>query len=259
VTVAEWRAYSEAFTGVTLTPTEGIVERLRLRKDEGEIAAIRRACAITDQALESLRREIRVGMAERTLALKLEVRMREAGAEGAAFPFIVASGARSALPHGAPTERRVEAGDLLTFDVGAVVDGYHSDMTRTYFVHHIEDRARAVYDVVLEALELGVGRVRPGTVAREVDEAVRTFIAGRGYGEAFVHSTGHGVGLEIHEGPLLASTGEVVLEEGMVVTVEPGVYLPGFGGVRIEETVVVRKRGPEILTRAERAPTVVGG
>jgi Xaa-Pro aminopeptidase len=255
---AAWERYRAAFEGVELVAVDGLVESLRRVKTAEEVAAIAEAARITDEALAAVLPMAAPGVCERDLALEIEWRMRKAGAEAAAFDFIVASGPRSALPHGRASDKALAPGELLTFDLGARVRGYASDITRTYFVKAMETKARELYDVVLAALEAGVAAVRPGALGRDVDRAARSVIDAAGYGDAFSHGTGHGVGLEVHEAPSLNAESEDVLEEGMVVTVEPGIYVPGFGGVRLEETVVVTAEGPRRLTRTPLEKAIVG-
>jgi len=234
--------------GLALVPTRSLMLSLRMVKDEVEIARLRRACAIAADALEEAIDRVRPGMAERDAALWLEMRMREMGAEGPAFPFIVASGPRGSLPHGAASDRRFAAGDFITFDVGCRYFGYHSDVTRTVALGTPVPELRQVYEIVREAQAAGIAAVRPGALARDVDAAARQVISAAGYGERFGHGTGHGVGLEIHEWPRVSALSETVLEAGMVLTVEPGIYLPGIGGVRIEDTVLVTQDGADVLT-----------
>lgn len=233
---------------VELVPTEGIGAGLRSVKDAEEVAAIRHACAIADQALGEAFLRLQPGVREDELAFWLEQRMRELGAEGKGFGLIVASGPRGSLPHGAASDRVVQAGELVTFDIGCRVQGYHSDITRTFAVGRVPDELRRMHDIVLQAQLAGVARIRPGVLGREVDQAARGVIEAAGYGERFGHSTGHGVGLEVHEQPRISRLGDRALEPGMVITVEPGIYVPGLGGVRIEDTVLVTETGPEVLT-----------
>lgn len=248
VTVGQLDRLREAAPGVDWVPVAGAVERLRTVKDEEELAAIRRAAALADRTFREVLAEVRPGVAERDLAAELEYRMRRAGAEGVAFDTIVASGPRSALPHGRAGERRLQPGDLVTFDFGARVDGYCSDCTRTVVLGRADAEQRRIYALVLEAQEAALAAVRAGVPGRQVDAAARGRIEAAGLGERFGHGTGHGVGLEVHEAPRLNRTSEDVLAAGMVVTVEPGVYISGWGGVRIEDLVVVRGDGAEVLT-----------
>lgn len=238
--------------GVELTPTEGICLRLRAWKDEIELAAIRQACAIADQAVDEVFARLRPGIREDKLARWIDERMYELGAEGKGFGFIVASGPRGSLPHGAASSRVIAAGEMVTFDIGCRVHGYHSDITRTFAVGEVSDELRRIYGVVLEAQRVGIAAVRPGAIGREVDRAARAVIEAAGYGERFGHSLGHGVGLEIHENPRLRRESDEVLEPGMVVTIEPGIYVPGLGGVRIEDTVEVTASGCQVLTPSRK-------
>lgn len=245
VSVSRFQAWRAAWPEVEIVPREGLVEALRMVKEPGEIALIRRAMALAEEAFRLILPEVRPGRRERDLALDLEVAMRRSGADAAAFDFIVASGPRSSLPHGGPTERVIEAGDLVTFDFGARYLGYHSDITRTVLAGAaVDPRQREVYETVRAAQAAGLAAVRPGATGAAVDRAAREVIAAAGYAGFFGHGTGHGVGLEIHESPRLApGREEDVLAAGMVVTVEPGIYIPGWGGVRIEDTVLVTEDG----------------
>lgn len=248
VTLGQLERLRERAPGVEWLPVAGVVERLRAVKDEEELAAIRRAAGVAERAFREVLAEVRPGIAERDLAAELEYRMRRAGADGPAFDTIVASGPRSALPHGRAGERRLAPGDFVTFDFGARVDGYCSDCTRTVVLGRADEEQRRVYGLVRHAQEAALAAVRAGVRGREVDAAARGVIEAAGMGERFGHGTGHGVGLEVHEAPRLGRASEDVLAPGMVVTVEPGVYISGWGGVRIEDLVVVREDGAEVLT-----------
>lgn len=252
VSVTAHGRLAEALGGVELRPAPQLVTALRAVKDEGELALIRRAVAVAEEAFARLLPLVRPGRSERELALELEFLMRRLGAEAAAFDVIVVSGPRSSLPHGRPGERRIAPGDLVTFDFGARVGGYHSDVTRTLVVGKADARQREVYEVVRAAQAAALAAVREGVKAGEVDCAARAVIGAAGYGERFGHSTGHGLGLEVHEFPTLAPNREDRLAAGMVVTVEPGVYIPGWGGVRIEDTVIVTASGCEVLCRTPK-------
>ncbi|MDI3299481.1 MAG: Xaa-Pro peptidase family protein [Bacillota bacterium] len=233
----------ERWRGFEVLPDRGLVEELRLVKDPSEAEAIATACRIAEEALEEALPELKPGVRESDFALALEFAMRRRGAEGVAFDFIVASGPRGALPHGYASERRVEAGELVTIDFGAVWRGYASDVTRTVAVGRVDAEQRRVYEIVRAAQQAGLEAIRPGARGAEVDAVARERIAREGFGPAFGHSLGHGVGLDVHEAPRLAAGSEDRLEPGMVVTVEPGIYRPGWGGVRVEDTVLVTADG----------------
>lgn len=237
---------------VDFRPSEGLVAELRMIKDLDEVAIIRRAAALADEGFSYIQGELRPGVTEASVALKLEFFMRERGASKVGFDFIVASGPRSSLPHGIASSRVMEAGDFVTLDFGCYVDGYTSDITRTVVLGKASAEQRRIYDLVRKAQEEGFQAVRPGRTGIEVDAVARAVIAGDGHGEHFGHGLGHGVGLMVHERPRLNTTDQTILQPGMVVTVEPGVYVPGFGGVRIEDMVLVTECGGERLTSSKR-------
>jgi Xaa-Pro aminopeptidase len=243
----------------TLVPCAGIVEELRAVKDAGEIDRIRAAAELADEALRETLEVGVVGRTERDVAIELELRMRRLGAEGASFPSIVAAGAHGALPHAEPRAREIHKNVLVTIDWGALHEGYCSDCTRTYATGEpISERAREIYELVLAAQEQALAAVRAGPNGKEIDAVARDLIEAAGEGEHFGHGLGHGVGIEVHEGPRLSRlASEDPLLVGNVVTVEPGVYLPGRLGVRIEDLVVVRKDGQEVLTRLSKELTVI--
>lgn len=252
VTWAQQRDFAGAFGAVELVPAAPLVEDLRRAKDAGEVARIAAACAIADDAFQVLLPELGSGMTEREFALALEFGMRERGASGNSFDPIIASGPNGSKPHARPSDRVIAHNELIVCDFGCIVDGYCSDMTRTVSVGDPGPDARRLYDVVLDAQRLGREAVREGADVVAVDAACRDRIAAEGWAEKFAHGTGHGVGLEIHEAPRVASSGRGSLVIGDIVTVEPGVYLPGIGGVRIEDTLVVDANGGDILTHTPK-------
>jgi Xaa-Pro aminopeptidase len=255
VTWAQKRRFgADWFSDAQLVPTSGRVESLRLVKDAGEVARIEAACEMADAALAVVRHRLGEGPTEAEVALELEWQMRRLGAEAPSFETIVASGPNGAMPHHRAADRRIADGDLVVLDFGALVDGYHSDMTRTVMVGDPSDTQARMYEVVREAQAAGVAAVKGGAEASAVDDACRSVIREAGWDEAFLHATGHGVGLDIHEPPRVARTADAMLADGQVVTVEPGVYLAGHGGVRIEDTVVVTSEGCRTLTLAPKEP-----
>jgi Xaa-Pro aminopeptidase len=231
-----------------VVPVPRLVETLRQTKDAGELALIRQACEVTSVAFQRLLGWLRPGMTEIDAARRLRGEVEALGADGLAFDTILASGPNSARPHHRPTERALERGDLVKVDFGARVGGYCSDMTRTVALGFVEPELRDIYGIVRRAQAVGVAAARPGMAAREVDAACRDVIEAAGHGNRFVHGTGHGLGLEIHEQPILSRGSAATLTPHMTVTVEPGLYLSGVGGVRIEDVVAVLSSGPQVLT-----------
>ena len=247
VTVKQHRDYADRLAPAELVAVEG-VDRLRWVKDPDELARIERAVAIADEAFAHVQPLLQPGAVEREIALELEFFMRRRGAEKEAFETIVASGPRSALPHGRASDRVLQRGDFVTLDFGAVYGGYVSDCTRTVVLGSPSGKHQQVYAAVLAAQQAALAGIRPGMTGRAADGIARTIIAEAGYGEAFGHGLGHGVGLAVHEGPTLSPREEAELAPGMVVTVEPGIYLPGWGGVRIEDLAVITDGGCRSLT-----------
>jgi Xaa-Pro aminopeptidase len=250
VTWAQQRSYAEKwFAGVDLIPTVGVVEQLRRVKDAGEVDRLAEAARIADRALARVRGRLAAAPTEVEFATALDFEMRELGATSPSFPTIVASGPNAAKPHHQPGARRIGPTDAVVIDFGALYDGYCSDMTRTVWVEGVSDPGvRRAIEVVLAAQAAGVAAVRPGVACTEIDRACRSVIEEAGLAERFVHGTGHGVGLNIHEAPSVSPVSTDTLSAGHVVTVEPGVYLPGAGGVRIEDTVVVTADGCRPIT-----------
>lgn len=233
-------------------PTVDLVEGLRVAKDADEVAAIERAVAVAEAAWRATLPHLRPGLTEVQVAGLLEHALREAGSEGFPFPSIVASGPQSALPHARAGNRVLARGDLLLIDYGAVVDGYCSDLTRTVVLGPASDRQRELYGIVLEANRRASGALRAGMRGKDADAVARDYIAASGYGEAFGHSLGHGIGLEVHEAPRLAKSADAPLPSGAVVTVEPGLYVAGWGGIRIEDDVLLADGGARVLSSLPR-------
>ncbi|MEY8347744.1 Xaa-Pro dipeptidase [Bacillus cereus] len=251
LTYSSYTAHKEAIEA-EFVPTSGLVENLRLIKTDSEIKILKEAAQIADAAFEHILSFIRPGVSEIEVSNELEFFMRKQGATSSSFDIIVASGLRSALPHGVASEKVIEKGDFVTLDFGAYYKGYCSDITRTIAVGEPSDKLKEIYNVVLEAQLRGVNGIKAGLTGREADALTRDYITEKGYGEYFGHSTGHGVGLEIHEAPGLAFRSETVLEPGMAVTVEPGIYIPGVGGVRIEDDIIVTSEGNEVITKSPK-------
>ncbi|MFJ8236996.1 M24 family metallopeptidase [Ureibacillus sp. NPDC094379] len=235
-----------------LIPVSGVIEKIRLIKTEQEINIIKVACEIADHAFTHILGFIKPGLTELEVSNELEFFMRKQGATASSFDTIVASGVRSALPHGVATDKVIEKGDLVTLDFGALYNGYVSDITRTIAVGEPTDQLKEMYDIVLQSQLLAVEQVGPGMTGIQADSIARDYLTSKGYGEAFGHSTGHGIGLEVHEGPALSFRSDTVLQPNMVVTIEPGIYLPGIGGVRIEDDIVITETGNEKLTHSKK-------
>ena len=252
---AEQIRWSEA-VDASMVPLTEAVEGLRAVKDPAELARMQAAARIADEALAAVGPMLRPGVTEADIQQTLDDAIRAAGASGPAYDTIVASGPNSALPHAAPTDRRLETGDLVIVDVGALVDGYRSDMTRTFVLGDPSAQAAAMLDAVGRSQAAGVAAVGPGVEAGEVDSACRSVLDEAGMGDAFAHGTGHGVGLDIHELPRVASGSETELRPGNVLTVEPGVYFPGVGGARVEDLLVVTDDGCRPLTLYPKTPVV---
>ena len=249
----------QAEAGDRLVGVEGAIEDLRATKDQGEIERIARAVKIADEVFERIVKEIRPGMSEIEVAARIDYLVRMASGEITPFKTIVASGARASLPHAAPTTRRIGEGDLVKMDFGASYEGYCSDLTRTVVVGKPDEKQAQIHRIVLEAQQKAISGIKAGIKASEADSLARSHIEEAGYGEQFGHSLGHGLGLEVHEQPRLSQKNEQVLKAGMVVTVEPGIYIPGWGGVRIEDVVVVEEGGCRVLSNARRQLITVGG
>jgi len=249
--VESWRALAKIVGGEeNLQVANSLIRGLRAIKDTQEIELIRQACKFADAAMKVASETIRAGVTEKEVAAEAEYAMRKAGSDGPAFETIVSSGAHSAFPHGCNMEKTIDKGDLVMVDLGATYKFYRSDITRTFTVGKATEQQRQMFETVKLAHQKAVEAIKPKVMAREVDLAARQVIEATGCGELCVHNLGHGVGLEVHEAPVLSPDSKDVLEDGMVMTVEPGIYMPGFGGVRLEDTVLVTRDGAEKLTSA---------
>ncbi|MBD8497748.1 M24 family metallopeptidase [Paenibacillus arenosi] len=249
--------YAEALDGIEFVPVSGLVEQLRMVKDENELAIMREAADLADRTFSHILTFIKPGISEMDVALEMEYFMRKHGATSSSFDTIVASGERSALPHGVASDRIIGTNEFVKLDFGAYYKGYCSDITRTIVVGEPTDRHREIYNIVLEAQLHALEYIRPGMTGREADALARDIIVKHGYGPQFGHSLGHGLGMEVHEYPRLAMSDNTVLTPGMTVTVEPGIYIPGFGGVRIEDDIVITENGIEIITHSTKQLLVI--
>lgn len=252
VTYGQYINYAGALQGVTLVATDGVVEKLRRVKDAEELRIMQEAADLADRTFSHILTLLKPGVSEMDIALEIEFFIRRNGGTSTSFDTIVASGERSALPHGRASERVLRTGEFVKLDFGAYYKGYCSDITRTVMLGKPTDKHREIYDKVLEAQLACLAGLKPGITGREGDALARDVIVRHGYGDKFGHGTGHGLGMEIHEAPRLSRMDDTVLEPGMVVTVEPGIYLPGFGGVRIEDDVVLIEGGIRILTQSTK-------
>jgi Xaa-Pro aminopeptidase len=250
-------SYADVLKGITLVPTDRMVERLRMVKDPDELQIMQEAADLADRTFTHILTKLRPGVTEKDIALEIEVFIRQNGGTSTSFETIVASGERSALPHGKASDRVLQSGEFVKLDFGAYYKGYCSDITRTVVLGKPTDKHKDIYGMVLEAQLNCLEKLRPGITGREGDALARDIIVGHGYGDYFGHGTGHGLGMEIHENPRLSKTDETMLQPGMVVTVEPGIYLPGFGGVRIEDDVVLTESGIHILTHSTKELLII--
>ncbi|GIQ70700.1 aminopeptidase P family protein [Xylanibacillus composti] len=258
MTVAQHRQYEETLGSVQWVPAGGIVEELRMIKDEAELKVMQEAADLADRAFEHICTYLRPGLTEQEVALELELFMRKGGASSASFETIVASGERSALPHGVASDRVLKNGEFVKMDFGAYYQGYCSDITRTVALGQPGERHREIYAIVLEAQLHALEEIKPGMTGREADALTRDIIKRYGYSDYFGHGTGHGLGLDIHEAPRLSVGSDTVLKPGMTVTVEPGIYLPEFGGVRIEDDIVITETGCRRLTQSSKELRMIG-
>lgn len=251
LSVSSYNQLTELFPDVKWESTKMILENLAAVKDKSEIEALRTAVEITDKVFDEVLQLLKIGISEKEIALELAMRYRKYG-EGEAFPSIVASGPNSALPHVQPGERKLKLGDFVVVDAAAKYAGYHADMTRTVVIGKATEKHHEIYELVKKSQQAGIDAVKAGVACKAVDDTTRAVIADAGYGDKFIHSTGHGIGLEIHAYPRLSQQSEEILKENNVVTIEPGIYLTGWGGVRIEDNIVVKKDGSEVLNKTSK-------
>lgn len=257
LTFQSYQALKKELDGIKLVPLKERLSLLRGVKTEDELKLISNASDIACKAFEKILPSLKPGNRENDLAVELEYFMRKGGAEGLSFDVIVASGGRSALPHGRASDRRLKTGDPVVIDFGARFKGYHSDETVTVFIGNASERQRTIYQIVKEAHDRAIDAVRPGAMFSDIDKAARKLIDQAGYGKYFGHGTGHGVGLNVHEAPAISPNSKGMAEEGMVFTIEPGIYIPRHGGVRIEDMVVVTRGGCRVLTKIPKDLTIV--
>ncbi|MEI6306381.1 MAG: Xaa-Pro peptidase family protein [Deltaproteobacteria bacterium] len=251
-TVSDYKKMVDRLAGIELVEIGPAVDEIRSCKDHAEIESLKVVAKLASLALSDVLKYVMPGISEADIALNLELEMRRRGADGRAFDFIVASGVRGAMPHGRASDKLIRPGELVTIDFGALKDGYHSDETVTVSCGAPGNREKEIHAIVREAHDLAIEAVTPGINCRELDAVARDFIVKHGYGDFFGHGLGHGVGLDVHEKPTISPRSEAVLEEGMVFTIEPGIYIPGFGGVRIEDTLLVTADGYQVLTSADK-------
>ncbi len=243
--------------GCTLVPMNHFMESFRVSKQQFEIDLMKKACEITDQSLRELLQELKVGMTERECEVKLKNRMIELGADKTWDRFIVASGARGAMPHGMASDKVIEDGDMVTFDIGCSYKGYYSDLTRTVSMGEPNPKMKEIYSVVYEAQKRGVEAAKAGMTGRELDAVCRDYITEKGYGEYFQHGTGHGLGMDVHEEPRVSKVNENPLELGACVTVEPGIYISGLGGVRIEDDIILHEDSCTVLNESPKELIII--
>jgi Xaa-Pro aminopeptidase len=252
MTYGTYASTAEALQGIELKATSGLVEKLRLVKDASELAVMQQAADLADRTFTHILPFLKPGAKELDIALEIEFFVRKNGAASTSFETIVASGERSALPHGKASERILQADEFVKLDYGAYYKSYCSDITRTVVLGKPTDKHKEIYSIVLEAQLTALEQIKPGMTGQQADAIARDVIKKYGYGDYFGHGTGHGLGMEIHEAPRLSTQGDVVLTPGMTVTVEPGIYLPGFGGVRIEDDIVITDTGNQRLTHSSK-------
>jgi len=252
ISFAQYKQWENELVGIELSPTSGLVEQIRMIKDQAELQIIQEAADLADRTFAHILNYIKPGVRELDIALEMEMFMRSNGATSSSFETIVASGERSALPHGIASERIIGNNEFVKLDFGAYYKGYCSDITRTVVVGKPTEKHLEIYNIVLEAQLNALANIKPGVTGVQGDAFARDVITNYGYGELFGHGTGHGIGMEIHEAPRLSRFSDTILTPGMTVTVEPGIYIPGFGGVRIEDDIVITHTGNQILTKSPK-------
>ncbi|RJX38328.1 aminopeptidase P family protein [Paenibacillus pinisoli] len=258
VSFGEYLQWGNTLKAIELKPAAGLVEKLRIIKDEAELQVMQDAADLADRTFKHILGVLAPGIRETDIALEMEVYMRSNGATSSSFDTIVASGERSALPHGVASDRIIGTNEFVKLDFGAYYNGYCSDLTRTVVIGQPSDKHKEIYNIVLEAQLHALANIRPGMTGMEADALCRDIISKYGYGDNFGHSTGHGLGMEVHEAPRLSRLSDTILTPGMTVTVEPGIYVPGFGGVRIEDDIVITESGIKILTSSPKELICLG-
>lgn len=257
ISLSSYKNYTSNLHEITFVEIDNIPKKLRMKKTSQELSCIRDAVKVADDAFSHIINNIQVGMTEKEISLELEYFMRKNNASGVSFETIVASGVRSCMPHGVASNKIIEYGDTITLDYGAIYNNYCSDMTRTIFIGEPNKQILKIYDIVKSAQLQAIEKAKPGVTVCDIDKAARDVIINSGYGNYFGHSVGHGVGLEVHELPSVSPKNDTVLETGMVITIEPGIYLPNVGGVRIEDMLTVGKTSSEILTKSSKDIIVI--
>ena len=257
LTFNQYNEIKSKIKGIRIIPTRGVVEKYRKRKTIEEIGKIRTAIRIAEKAYLNLIKKIRVGVSEKNLSDILEYEIRKQGGERSSFEIICATGSRASLPHAHTTDKKTQAKDVILIDWGASFQFYNSDLTRISFIDRISQKFKKIYRIVLDAQSYAIDSIKPGVLARDVDHAARSYIEKKGFGKYFGHGVGHGIGLEVHENPFINKRSEEVLEEDMVFTVEPGIYVPGVGGIRIEDMLLVTYDGCDVLTNVPKNLTEI--
>ncbi|MBI2469847.1 MAG: aminopeptidase P family protein [Planctomycetes bacterium] len=254
-TYSQYDEIKNKVKGVCILPTQGVVEKYRKRKTHEEIKKIQTAIDIAENAYTVFRKKIRAGLSEKNLADILEFEIRKKGGEKSSFDIICAAGMRASQPHARTTDRKIQDGDAILIDWGTCLQFYNSDLTRISFIDRISPKFRNIYQIVLDAQSFAIDNVKPGRMAKDIDYAARSFITKKGFGKCFGHGLGHGIGMAVHEDPVINARSKEILEEGMVFTIEPGIYIPGWGGIRIEDIVLVTPQGCNVLSHVPKKLT----